>query len=291
MRRAGGPEVASSSLAAPTKKLKDKFAMQNSSDLSKFWEKIHSGNFKLKKEPDNKFLIFLKECIYFSYSQYELFFKILPKFLNKDQSLLEIGSAPGRNLVLINKLFGCKVYGIENEPKGYKQNRKVFKINGLPQKNIFNGDVLNYKTLDKFDVIFSNGFIEHFENPEKILNLHTSLLKKNGLIICIIPNFLNINFTIQKIFDRKILEYHNLKIMKPNIYRKLFKDYKIQYSGYYGMFPTRIFQTNNNLLNFIIMILKPLRLITNSLAILFSLIIDTNKISFSPFLIVIGKKR
>jgi len=265
--------------------------MQKSLASGKFWKKFHSGRRNFKKEPDNKFLIFLKECVYFSYTQYELFYKILPRFLNKNQSVLEIGSAPGNNLVLIHKLFGSKVFGVENNPAGLKQNKKNFEVNGIDQDNILKRNFFNFKTNKKFDVIFSAGFVEHFPHPEKVIKKQSRLLKRGGLIVCTIPNFSSINYLIQKKLNSEILSAHNLDIMHLKTFRKLFVNFDELYSGYYGIFSFRMFQTNQPLYSITFNFFKPLRLFFNLLGILLSTVIKTRNIVFSPFLIFIGVKK
>lgn len=258
---------------------------------SVFWKitpKINQSKYKL---PSNKAILFLKECIYFSALQYELFFKLFPRYLRPNDKVLEIGSGPGENLVLINKITHSSVYGIENSPTRFVENTKYFAKNNIPLRNLFKEDFLKFKTSKKFDVVFSNGFIEHYKDPEKVVAKQTEILKKGGILICIIPNFSGINRLIQMKLNGKILKMHNMDIMNLKKFNALFLDFEKIYCGYMGIFSTRIFSSNNKLLNIIFYILKPFRVISNIIFLLFSSILSTKLISTGPILVFVGRKK
>ena len=42
-----------------------------------------------------------------------------------------------------------------------------------------------------FDIVYSMGLIEHFENPTEVIDEHIRLLNKEGFLIILIPNFNN----------------------------------------------------------------------------------------------------
>jgi hypothetical protein len=85
-------------------------------------------------------------------------------------------------------------------------------------------------------VVFSSGFIEHFEDTEDVIRRHVELLSEQGQLLIIIPNFLGLNGMIQKRFDRENLEAHNLRSMDINYLKQLMlsfnlKDLSVDYLG------------------------------------------------------------
>ncbi|MFX1449609.1 MAG: class I SAM-dependent methyltransferase [Promethearchaeota archaeon] len=112
----------------------------------------------------------------------------IPK-LNEKCEFLDLGCGLGSYLVQLAKLNphfqGTGVDGgwgldVVNEA------RKHIKQNNMEnQIKIINADILNFKTEQKFDVIFMSGSIQAFKekDAQKILNKSYSWLKKPGIII------------------------------------------------------------------------------------------------------------
>jgi SAM-dependent methyltransferase len=243
------------------------------------------------KITDSKLTYFLIDCFYYSSSNFELFFKVLPKFIRTGDRLLEVGSGPGRNLVLLSKLLGADVHGVENCPSRYEVNKKYFKYSGLQTANLKKENIFTYKPEKKFDVIISVGFIEHFNDPQKVVEIQRRLLRKGGKIICIIPNFSGINFLIQKLISTNNLEKHNLEIMNIRAFDNLFKGFDKEYMGYYGIFSGGILKTENIIYASIGKLLKIIKPFFNLIFIIYAIFFSTSKISTGPFLIYIGSKK
>ncbi|MFH1900304.1 MAG: methyltransferase domain-containing protein [Patescibacteria group bacterium] len=75
-----------------------------------------------------------------------------------------------------------------------------------------------YKNKKKYDLIYSSDVIEHIQDPQEFLILTKKILKKNGIIVTITPNFDNI---LSKLFQIKPTE-HLIYLNKKNIL-KLYK--------------------------------------------------------------------
>ena len=105
----------------------------------------------------------------------------IPKFV-REGSLLDIGCSYGGFLYEM-KNKGWNVHGIEMNPKMATWGRKNL---GL---DIFCGDVERFKTRKKFDVITMRMLLEHVDSPKKTLVRVASLLKPNGTLIIIVPDF------------------------------------------------------------------------------------------------------
>jgi 2-polyprenyl-3-methyl-5-hydroxy-6-metoxy-1,4-benzoquinol methylase len=159
--------------------------------------------------------------------------KILP--VSSKMTCLEIGAIPGGFLAYFNKEFKYKITGID-----FAKNKKVFidtmKINKIKNYEFINADIEKLKINKKFDVVSSFGFIEHFDDYDKIIQKHIDLIDPNGYLVLSLPNFRNLQYLYRIIFDRENLKIHNLDSMKIRKLNSILKSKGMQklYSGYLG---------------------------------------------------------
>ena len=64
-----------------------------------------------------------------------------------------------------------------------------------------------------FDLVFSCGLIEHFEDPSEMIEAHIQLLAPGGTAVIAIPNYSGIYRRLQEWCDPENLKIHNLQIM------------------------------------------------------------------------------
>ena len=88
----------------------------------------------------------------------------------------------------------------------------------------------------KFDLVYSIGFIEHFEDTRDVIKRHVDLLANNGHLLIVLPNLLGLNGLIQKRFDRHNFDAHNLKSMDMDFLKSIMdqlpvKDVFVDYVG------------------------------------------------------------
>ena len=130
--------------------------------------------------------------------------KLLPACKLK---LIEIGCAPGSWLAYFHNYFSYPVSGIEYAPKAYEKTIENLKTLNIPGE-IFQCDFFKFNH-EPFDIVFSVGFIEHFENVvpvvQKIVNL---CVPNGGFVITIIPSMQGINWWISKIFRPHVAGGH-----------------------------------------------------------------------------------
>ena len=72
-----------------------------------------------------------------------------------------------------------------------------------------------------FDVVYSAGVIEHFDDPREIVRIHVDLLKPGGKALITVPNLGGIYGRILGYCDPENLALHNLRIMTPAALRQL----------------------------------------------------------------------
>ncbi len=182
-----------------------------------------------------------------------IFWRSLKEYLPKDRRMkvLEVGSAPGKNLIRLHRIFGYIPYGIDNSESGVMINRAYFEKNGLHKDNIIYGDFFDkrfhqrYK--DYFNICFSYGFLEHFDDSDYVMEQHIDVLKKGGILVIAIPNFRYINYLLLSIFSPSTIGIHNRKIMNIPSFNKLFhRKMEPLFCGYQGGFNLGLFYTRKN---------------------------------------------
>src|SRR5690554_654193 len=173
---------------------------------------------------------------YDSIPQKLVFEKYMP-LLTKGNNFIEIGGFPG--------LFAAAFY-----QRGVKEitildfyiNKEIIRNfetkNNLPEGTIkyIESDFFDYNSDKKYDIAFSYGFVEHFEDTKDVMSRHINLLSKNGKTLILIPNFLGLNGKIQHKFDKQNLNSHNLKAMDIRFLKEIMqslrlKSFSVEYIG------------------------------------------------------------
>lgn len=275
-----------------------------------FWDKLYDeykeliDNRNFKKYTFRNLIEFLLseellKCTK-SYADIFLWEEIYKKFLPKGKQLkvLEVGSAPGHFLVKLHKKFGYEPYGVEYSKKGVEINRKIFKFNNINPKNVIYADFLSNefqnKYREKFDMIISRGFIEHFTDTTNIIKKHKNLLKKEGIISISVPNFRSLNYILLKFFYRELIREHNFNIMQRENFLRLFKtsDFLKLFCNYYGVFNFSIFYAKkNSFKRYILNICKKIQILLN---VVFHFLLKNRRLDsklFSPYIIFVGVKK
>lgn len=207
----------------------------------------------------------------------------------KTKKFIEAGCAPGEYGVYFAKSFGYEIFGFDYSREGVlltKSNWNMLNIKG----DVVEADVYNLPDYyqNYFDVVFSAGFIEHFKDPQEIINIFHSLLKENGLIVTIIPNTCNcLNSSLKKTFAN----HDYIKMKKTHIpidfddLLKYHSNYKILCAKrIVGFFPDSIFSYNNVLSKIAKKILTMALIIPARL----NMVLQYNY--FSSHFMIIGKK-
>ena len=147
------------------------------------------------------------------------------KPLKGSQSFIEIGGFPGINSAYFYKNV-CKDVTLLDFYVDKNIVLKLEQVNNIPQKSItcIESDFFLFETSKKYDIVFSMGFIEHFDDTKDVMERHIRLLSDKGNLLIILPNLRGLNGLIQWLFDRKNLRIHNLESMKIKNLESIMKE-------------------------------------------------------------------
>jgi len=271
---------------------------------SDWFDKIWSQESTLKQ------YYFLRKMIYLYLEITGLFSKYIKKYQEKDKQykFIELGCGASSFLPYLAKKYNnLQLFGIDKSPIGCKL-AAIKDIDWIPSANIICGDILKSPIKsEKFDIVFSFGLIEHFDNPKMVLEKHLSLLKPGGLLICIVPNVCGLQ---GKIFNLKKWRPKNLplkylkgwiggmKLISINDLKTWLTDFgltdiKVDFSG--GIFPFLIMESYHpksqplsyKLFHFIYRNLLFLPTIIFNTPFLFRI----NSLNYSPLIVAAGIKK
>ncbi|HEX4487998.1 MAG TPA: methyltransferase domain-containing protein [Terriglobales bacterium] len=144
---------------------------------------------------------------------------VFAKYLSKTNGdAIEIGCVPGNFMVYLHHEFGYRVDGLD-----YCGNmdyvRRNLQHNNIHDSNLFNADLFNFVSGKKYDLVFSGGFVEHFDNYELVVQKHADLAKNGGYVVIFFPNLTHIHKLLCGWFAPEVLRIHRFALMNKQTLR------------------------------------------------------------------------
>jgi 2-polyprenyl-3-methyl-5-hydroxy-6-metoxy-1,4-benzoquinol methylase len=149
------------------------------------------------------------------------FRRLIRPHVRRGTRILEIGCAPGRLLALAATMAQSPVAGLDYSLTGLEASRRLFSALKL-EADLRREDVF-YTSFapGSFDLVYSLGVIEHFEDPRAIVKRHIDLVAPGGSAVITVPNYRGPYGWVQTRFDAENLKIHNLDIMTVEAMRSL----------------------------------------------------------------------
>lgn len=143
-------------------------------------------------------------------------FKITMNFLDnilnqyKGKSLIEIGCGSSGWLPYFANTYNFQISGLDYSEVGCKLAIENLKMQNIHYEDIFCKDLFEFGCTNgkKFDVVFSYGVIEHFNDPKKLIQIFYNMLNPGGIIISLVPNLVGLNGILTKYSMKSIYDMH-----------------------------------------------------------------------------------
>jgi SAM-dependent methyltransferase len=156
------------------------------------------------------------------------------------QSFIEIGGFPGTFSVYVKKYFNLRVVEFIDFVVNEEVTKKLLQNNNLDEGSIgvIKDDLFKFVPQKKYDLVFSNGFIEHFNDTKEVIAKHKEFLSESGTALITLPNFKGFNGWLQKTFDPENFKIHNIDCMDIQFLEQIVKElgFKEFDVFYYGVF-------------------------------------------------------
>jgi len=117
-------------------------------------------------------------------------YKTFSKYIPKEARVLEVGFGSGRMLTRIAKELGCECVGVDVEDGAFSSLSYFSGQHGVEVGAIKgSGFSLPFKD-NSFDVVYSEGVIEHFpiDESQEMISEHVRACRGGGLVIISVPN-------------------------------------------------------------------------------------------------------
>jgi SAM-dependent methyltransferase len=141
------------------------------------------------------------------------FMRLLRRYVKPGDRVVELGFAPGKNLAWVAARLGAEVTGLDYSRAGIGRARELFDALGLPGSFHCEDMFANSLPAGAFDVVYSHGVIEHFDDPRPAVSEHLRLLRAGGVAVIAIPNYRSVYGSLQRRFDPDNIAIHNLEMM------------------------------------------------------------------------------
>jgi SAM-dependent methyltransferase len=117
-------------------------------------------------------------------------------------------------MVYFAKQFGYDVDGVDFSSGGPVV-EATMKLNNV-QGGFFQADVFSFSPDDSYDIVFSQGFVEHFDDPVAPVLRHAELAKPGGLVVLAVPNITHFNRWAMRRYEPEALATHRFELMTPD---------------------------------------------------------------------------
>lgn len=127
-------------------------------------------------------------------------------------TLIEVGCGSSGWLPYFAGKYDLKVSGIDYSEVGCRLAEENLKMLGVNYDEIICKDIFEPECTGgkQYDVVFSYGVVEHFDNPAEIIKIFSNFLSPGGTMITLVPNLNGTMGWLSKYFVRDIYNIHTI---------------------------------------------------------------------------------
>ena len=130
------------------------------------------------------------------------------------KSALEVGGGLGRYLAYVGRSSGYRCAVLDFSPEGCELARRNFEHLGMPlevhQRDLFDPA----DDLERFDLVYSLGLIEHFTDLTGVVAAHARLVRPGGTLILGAPNVVGVNRWFMERLAPERMAVHNADCLR-----------------------------------------------------------------------------
>ena len=149
--------------------------MQSAKNFQKEWNQVWSGKgFGFK-------FISLGRNVYSSF-----FKRLLMPYLTKSSEMLELGCGTATVGILVHSHIK-RYTGLDISNVALEETQKQVLKSNINNMDFIKGDCRNVAWINQFDLVWSQGLIEHFDDPEHVIREHFKATKPGGATVIGVP--------------------------------------------------------------------------------------------------------
>ena len=154
---------------------------------------------------------------------HEPIFELLKRYVPEQSTILEVGAGGSHTLGATAGRLRCEAYGIEPDRDGIKKTVEMADLEDAAVRMIRGDGFYLPFADDRFDVVYSLGLVEHFEQSDtnSLIAEHTRVCRPGGTVIIGVPNLLNLPHTLRKAYLGNRYEYAPERSFTPGRLRKM----------------------------------------------------------------------
>lgn len=137
----------------------------------------------------------------------------------RGQRFLELGCSPGQVSAMICGQIPMQAEGVDFSDTGWLYLKNLETV-GVTGARLHRADFRAFRPESLYDVVGSFGLVEHFEDPQEVLDHHDRLLRPGGLCVVELPRMRGLLWLHKWVFDRPNLRKHNVRMMKVEVFRR-----------------------------------------------------------------------
>jgi SAM-dependent methyltransferase len=150
--------------------------------------------------------------------------------------VLEVGAGGSRVLPYLGRKFGWRVFGSDFSPGGCQLLRANLTLKKIEGGVVCEDLFLSSLPASQFEIVYSSGLIEHFDDTRAVVAEHLKLVRPGGRLVIIVPNLQGIHGRIMKRLGFPLWQRH--RVFSPSDLAGYMKDVgagEVR-SGYLGSF-------------------------------------------------------
>jgi len=141
---------------------------------------------------------------------FRTFSRLLFRYARRGTRACEVGCGASVWLPAL-AMRGVEAWGIDYSEVGVEMARRQAAALGATV-TVVHGDVFDDTSLgaDAFDLVFSLGLLEHFDDSAPLARRFRDLCRPGGYVITLVPNFAGIWGSVQQAVDRRVYDAHRV---------------------------------------------------------------------------------